>query len=323
MKAIVYVWLKLKDQLKILTNMKARQGLIILAVILGILLIVAAIWGFNQNSARKALESENTELTGTVEDLEELRSDLLQEVDSLQQEFSLLAEQNEELQGTLASAQETIAKKEVALRNAKAQSSSEINNLRSEIQQLLALKGELESNIYAVQAENDSLRTAMGILESDLGAARDENQTLANLNKSIQEEVERLTLANFKATAFQVDLEQKNEKVTTKARRVRTIRTSFDLTNVPPEYQGLSTLYLVITDDKGTPVPAVNPINAQTVVNNQKMDIIAVKAKDVDITENQRLSMVYDLEDKLAAGYYRVSIYTEIGLLGASSLRLR
>lgn len=64
--------------------MKAKQGLTILAVILGILLIIAAIWGFNQNSKRKALESQNTELTGTVEDLEELRTDLLQEVDSLQ-----------------------------------------------------------------------------------------------------------------------------------------------------------------------------------------------------------------------------------------------
>ena len=303
--------------------MKAKQGLTILAVILGILLIIAAIWGFNQNSKRKALESQNAQLTGTVEDLEELRTDLLQEVDSLQQEFSLLAEQNGQLQGSLASAQETIAKTEVALRNAKAQSSTEINGLRAEIQKLLALKTQLESNINAVQAENDSLRIVTGMLEADLGVARDENQTLANLNKSIQEEVNRLTLANFKASAFQVDLEQKNEKVTTKARRVRTIRTSFDLTNVPAEYQGLRTLYLVITDDKGTPVPATNPIKAQTVANNQKMDIIAVKAKDVDITENQRLSMVYDLEDKLSAGYYRVAIYTDIGLLGASSLRVR
>ncbi|MCO6492392.1 MAG: hypothetical protein J5I98_28500 [Phaeodactylibacter sp.] len=303
--------------------MKARQGLIILAAVLGLLLIIAAIWGFNQNSKRKALEAQNTELTGTVEDLEELRTDLIQEVDSLQQEFSMLAEQNENLQGTLAQAQETIAKQEVALRNVKAQSSSEINSLRAQIQELMALKGELQANIMAVQAENDSLRAVTGMLEADLGVARDENQALANINKAIQEEVDRLTLANFKATAFQVDLEQKNEKVTTKARRVRTIRTSFDLTNVPPQYQGLRTLYLVISDDKGNPVPATNPIKAQTVVNNQKMDIIAVKAKDVDITENQRLSMVYDLEDKLAAGYYRVAIYTDIGMLGASSLRLR
>jgi hypothetical protein len=53
------------------------------------------------------------------------------------------------------------------------------------------------------------------------------------------------------------------------------------------------------------------------------MDIIAVKAKDVDIAENQRLSFVYDLEEKLDPGFYRVSIFTEIGMLGSSSIRLR
>lgn len=303
--------------------MKDKQGLIILAVILGVLLIGAAIWGVTQNRAKNQLKAENTELTGTVEELEALRADLVREVDSLQQEYTILAEQNTELQGSLSEAQEKVAATEAALANAKARSSSEINSLRAEIQQLMALKAELQSNITAVQAENDSLRAVTGILEADLSAARDENQALANLNQSIQSEVERLTLANFKATAFQVDLERGNERVTAKARRARTIRISFDLTDVPPKYQGLRTLYLTIADEQGTPIQAANPVKAQTVVNNQTMDIIAVKAKDVDITANQRLSFVYDLEDKLKAGYYRVGVYTDIGMLGASSIRLQ
>ncbi len=303
--------------------MKDKQGLIILAVILGVLLIGAAIWGVTQNRAKNQLKAENTELTGTVEELEALRADLVREVDSLQQEYTILAEQNTELQGSLSEAQEKVAATEAALANAKARSSSEINSLRAEIQQLMALKAELQSNISAVQAENDSLRAVTGILEADLSAARDENQALANLNQSIQSEVERLTLANFKATAFQVDLERGNEKVTARARRARTIRISFDLTDVPPKYQGLRTLYLTIADEQGTPIQAANPVKAQTVVNNQTMDIIAVKAKDVDITANQRLSFVYDLEDKLKAGYYRVGVYTDIGMLGASSIRLQ
>ncbi len=303
--------------------MKDKQGLTILAVILGILLIGAAIWGFTQNKAKNKLEEQNTELTGTVEELEELRSDLLSEVDSLQQEYSLLAEQNEELEGSLAEAQETIAQKEAAIRNAKARSASEVNSLRAEIQQLMALKAELQSDIQAVQMENDSLRERTGVLEADLGVAREENVALAKLNQAIEEEVDRLTMANFKATAFQVELEKGNEKVTSKAKRVRTIRTSFDLTNVPPELQGPRTLYLVISDDKGVPIEAANPVKAQTVANGQPMDIIAVKAKDLDIAENQRLSFVYDLEEKLDPGYYRVAIFTDVGMLGASSLRLR
>jgi chromosome segregation ATPase len=303
--------------------MDQKKGLIAAVVVLAILLIIAAIWGFNQKSQKQELKSEKVELEGTVEELEVLREDLINEVDSLQGEYSLLAETNGELQGDLAQAQETIAQKEAAIRNIKARNASEINSLRAEIKQLLALKDDLQGNIQNLQAENDSLRTAMGVLASDLDASKEEIEQLNNIRQTIEEENDRLTLENFKASAFQVEFEKGNDKVTSKAKKARTVRTSFDLTEVPEEFQGMRTLYLTITDDKGSPIEASNPIQAKTVVNNQEMDIIAVKAKDVDITENQRLSFVYDLEDKLKPGYYRVAVYTDIGLLGSSSMRLR
>jgi chromosome segregation ATPase len=303
--------------------MKQQQGFIIAIVLLALLLIGAGIWGFQQNKARKQLEAQNSELTGTVDELEELRAELVSEVDSLQEEYYVLAEQNTELEGSLSSAQSTIAQKEAAIRNIKAQNTSEINGLRAQIQELIQIKTSLESDIGKMQAENDSLRTVAGMLESDLNVARQENEALANFNRAIEEEVERLTLANFTASAFQVTLERGNDKATAKARRARAIRTSFDLTNVPPKYQGLRTLYLTISNEQGTPITSKNPIKAQTVANGQKMDIIAVKAKDVDISENQRLSFVYDLEEKLDPGYYRVAVFTDIGMLGASSVRLQ
>ena len=82
-------------------------------------------------------------------------------------------------------------------------------------------------------------------------------------------------------------------------------------------------LYLVVTDDKGTPIKDSNPIQAKVVVNGQDMDIQAVKVQEVNIEESQRLSFSHDLEEKLTTGYYRVAVYTDIGLLGASSFRLR
>ncbi len=303
--------------------MDQKKGLIAAVVVLSILLIGAVIWGFSQKNQKQEAQSENVELEGTLEELEALRDDLISEVDSLQGEYSLLAETNGELQGDLSEAQETIKAKEAAIRNIKSRNASEINSLRAEIKQLMALKDELQGNIQNLQTENDSLRTAMGVLASDLDASKEEIEQLNNIRRTIEEENDRLTLENFKASAFQVEFEKGNDKVTSKAKKVKTIRTSFDLTDVPEEFQGMRTLYLTITDDKGTPIPATNPIQAKTIVNNQEMDIIAVKAQDVDITENQRLSFVYDLEDKLAPGYYRVAIYTDIGLLGASSMRLR
>ena len=304
-------------------NENQRKGLIIAVAVLAVLLIAAAIWAFSEKSQKEELQSEKVELEGTVDELEILREDLITEVDSLQGEYSMLAETNGELQGDLAQAQETIAQKEAALRNIKARNASEINSLRAEIKQLMALKDDLQGNIQDLQTENDSLRTAMGVLASDLDASKEEVEQLNNIRQTIEEENDRLTLENFKASAFQVEFEKGNDKVTSKAKKVRTVRTSFDLTGVPEEYQGTRTLYLTITDGQGNPIEATNPISAKTVVNNQEMDIIAVKAKDVDITKDQRLSFAYDLEEKLDPGYYRVAIYTDIGLLGASSMRLR
>lgn len=303
--------------------MKAKEGLIALAVVLGILLIGSIIWGFRTNSQKNDLTLQNEELTTEMEELTELRESLAREIDSLEQEYSILAEENEALSGSLTEVEGKLASTQSALSSAKRKSANEINGLRAEIEQLIAAKAQLESRINNIQMENDSLKMVAGILTEDLNLAREENQALSNLNETMNQEVKKLTLANFKASAFRVDTEQKNDKVSSKARRVREIKVSFDLTNVPEEFQGLRPLYLTISDDKGVPIQSENPINTKVVVNGQAMDLIAQKSKDVDIAENQRLNFSYELEDKLESGAYRVAVYTDIGMLGASSFILR
>ena len=58
-------------------------------------------------------------------------------------------------------------------------------------------------------------------------------------------------------------------------------------------------------------------------MNGQPTDIIAAESKEVNITADQRLTFTHELADKLSTGYYRVALYTDIGLLGANSFRLR
>jgi hypothetical protein len=53
------------------------------------------------------------------------------------------------------------------------------------------------------------------------------------------------------------------------------------------------------------------------------VELIAARARDVNITASQRLSFTHDLEDRLRPGFYRVSVFTDIGLLGAASFRLQ
>lgn len=297
-----------------------RRGLTII-VILVLALLGAGGWGVFQASQNKTLKLDKADLSEELAGIESLKSELSREVDSLQQAYQTLADENQTLQGSLADAQSQLAQKDAQIRAARSNSLGTINGLRAEIQGLLAVKAELENSISSLQMENDSLRIRTGDLERDLGIAQEEKQALANLNQTIQGELKRLTLANFKATAFQVEVEGRRPVVTAKSGRARRIIVNFDLTEVPQEYQGVRPLYMVITDDKGLPVTGSN-IQAKSVVNGQTVELLAVKARDVNITNNQRLSFSHDVEDRLKAGYYRVSIYTNIGLLGAASFRL-
>ena len=303
--------------------MKKDRILIVLIVLLLLALAGSLYWGNQEKTAKEQLMSENTVLTEAIGGLGNIKKELETEVDRLMAEYEALAAENESLEGSLAKAKADIAKKAAEIRNAKASSTAEVNNLRAEIQNLLAIKAELENNIQAMQVENDSLRARTGVLEQDLSLAKEDIVALNELNNAMQQEVRKLTLANFKATAFDVVVGQKNEKVTARSRRARKITVNFELMNVPNEYQGIRPLYLSITDTNGVPVNATNPYTTKVTVNGQPMDLIAVDAKEVDLIDNQRLSLSYEVDEKLQAGFYRATVYTDIGLLGAVSFKLR
>lgn len=303
--------------------MKKDRILIVLIILLLLALMGSLYWGNQEKTAKEQLMSENTVLTEAIGGLGNIKKELETEVDRLMAEYEALAAENESLEGSLAKAKADIAKKAAEIRNAKASSTAEVNNLRAEIQNLLAIKAELENNIQAMQVENDSLRARTGVLEQDLSLAKEDIVALNELNNAMQQEVRKLTLANFKATAFDVVVGQKNDKVTARSKRARKITVNFELMNVPNEYQGIRPLYLSITDTNGVPVNATNPYTTKVTVNGQPMDLIAVDAKEVDLIDNQRLSLSYEVDEKLQAGFYRATVYTDIGLLGAVSFKLR
>lgn len=306
--------------------MDGKQRFNVLAIILAILLLIAGWWGWVQNSSKRGLQKENTRLSAELKDLNDLKEDIAEEVDSLEEAFAVLSEENASLQNSLDDAASQIARKNAAVKTAErkvATSVNEINNLRAEIQGLLESKEELEVSINELQFENDSLKTLAGVLKKDLTKARADNAALANLNRSMEEELKRLTLSNFKASAFQVEIERRKPKVTSKSKLARRILVTFDLTNVPAEYHGVRPVYMAITDRNGNPINTENPVQATIAVNGQTMELIAVKSQNVNVGESQRLKFKHDLNPRLKEGYYRVSAYTDIGLLGSSTFRLR
>lgn len=311
--------------------MKAKHILGIIAFILALLLLFTGYWGYQLQGEKTKLISDKEKLHTELTDITTLKESLATEVDSLQIAYEMLAEENETLQTSLEEEKKRVRRRNATIKSVKAslntvnnESTAQLGSLRAEIQGLLNSKSQLENSILSLKSENDSLRSLTGVLTKDLGKAREDNLALANLNRAMEGELDRLTNANFKASAFRVEVQKRNKKkVTSKSRRAKRISVSFDLTEVPESFQGVRPVYLVISDEKATPIKLKEPIQAKISVNGQQMDISAAEAKEVNIVKNQRISFTHELDSKLKSGYYRVSVYTDIGMLGATSLKLR
>lgn len=298
-----------------------ERNLIAIIIILLIALAGTSYWAFFKKQENTIITNENVAYQSENKELISLRDSLVSQVESLSSNFAALSEENQSLQGSLNEAKVELASKIKSLSLYKKNSAKEANNLRAEILQLLAVKAELEESISALQEENDNLKVENTSLTTNLNEANKDNAALANLNRTMQEEVKKLTLNNFKASAFQVEVENPKSKLTVKSNKARRIVVNFDLTSIPDEYQGVRIIYMAITNDNGIPVPGSN-ISKNIVVNGQSMPLNAVSGKEVNITSNQRLSFSHNMEDKLKPGFYRVAVYTDIGMLGSANFRL-
>lgn len=311
-----------------------NRSLTILAAILGLLFLVALFWGISRNSAAGDLQTQNTEFSAEVDQLSLLRDRLEAQVDSIGTVYESAAADNEALRGQLTEAQETAKRALYDMRQA--QKSRKNDNavayqMRLQIEDLIKTRASLETNLAELTAENQELRRTNVTLRQDLSDAKTANynlekkaDNLETMTKSMEAEIEKMTLGAFKATAIQVDLfKGKGDKVTADASRIRRLNVSFDLTDVPNEYLGVRPIYLVLTDQSGTPVVSVNPVRAKVVVNGAAMDLIALEGRDVNVEKNQRISFTHELDQKLAGGFYRAQIFTDLGMLGAANVQLR
>lgn len=309
-----------------------KRTLTAIAIILGLLFLGSLFWGLSNNSK---LTEANAQMSEEVDQLSLLRDKLTREVDSLGTAYEAAAADNVELQGQLAEAQDQAKRALYDMRQA--QKSRRNDNevayqMRVQIEDLIQTRATLERSISELKAENDQLRKDNVTLRRDLSEAKTQAynfekkaDNLETMTKSMEAEIERMTLGAFKATAIQVDMFRGNKgtKVTSDASRVKRMNVSFDLVDVPSEFLGVRPIYLVLTDQSGTPVVSQNPVRAKVIVNGAEMDLIALEGRDVNVERTQRISFTHELDVKLAAGFYRAQIFTDLGLLGSANVQLR
>ncbi|MBK7873246.1 MAG: hypothetical protein IPJ74_22540 [Saprospiraceae bacterium] len=304
---------------------RLRTYAIIMTVLFLLALVGLLITYFGKN---KIINESNAERDALLVE----RTNLERDLDSLQNVLQLASAENDSLQGSLSDLQKLVQEKEAAVRSIRAQSANTTTGLRQEINQLRQIRGELEGAIGQLQAENEQLRTdnerllaENEQLTTERGQLTSQVSDLNKFNQTLQDQVAKLTRAGIKAQAFRVDVETRSDKLTSKARRTREIAITFDLVDLPEEFQGAHTLYLVLTDVNGALLPTEGTlINANIPTpSGSALQIQAQQTKEVNLARAQRLSFNYPVEEKLKSGTYVATVYADFGILGSSSFRLR
>ncbi|MEL7020975.1 MAG: hypothetical protein AAGK47_05165 [Bacteroidota bacterium] len=308
-------------------------------ILVGILAALALLFGvgscyFWSNS--RQLGNQNIALQSKVDDLDQLKVNLQTTIDSLQTAYATAVTENENLKGNLDEAEKKIAARESQLRrlrrsynNAKA-NADEATSLRAQLEGLISAKSALEADISNLRSENERLQAENEALSSQVASANQKNtqlsgqvQDLDARNKAIRDRLDKLAPAGFRASAFRVEVEKRNNKLTSKSRAAKEVNVSFDLINVPEDKQGLHKLYIAATNFQGTPVKTASSKSVTISNATETVTIDALTTKETNLNETQRLKLTFTPDEKLAPGYYNVFIYSDLGYLGSTSFRLR
>lgn len=292
----------------------------IYAIIVTLLLLASAAIGWVFWNKSQEYQKSLRQQEALVDSLTQVKMQLEQELDNLSQDYAALRTENESLQGQIAQSATIVEQKEIVIKQIKSDASREVKALEKQIEDLKKIRAEYETIITLLREENRQLREENQRLTEENTQLQGRVEDIA---KQLEEQIRKTQSAQFRATSFRVEVVRRADKLVTKARQARELLISFDLVDVPPVYQGPQKLYLVVTDDKGKPIPTTNPIQTTVYAPTGPVEIQAQQAKQVVLETTQRMSFSYQLEDRLKAGSYVVAIYCDKGLLGASSFRLR
>jgi hypothetical protein len=306
--------------------MSDNQNSRVYGIVVTVLLILAAGLGFFFWQKSKNFIAENQKLEAERVSLEKEKVVISKSLDSLSAAYADVRTENENLQGKVNGTASLVQQKEVAIKQIKDASAKDLATLRAQIEELRRVKLEYETIITTLKSENEQLKKENATLVEQNTQLKGNNTELngkvKDLAQQLEEQIRKTQSATFKATSFKVEVDRRGDKMTIKARRARSILVSFDLVDVPQTFQGPQKLYLVITDDKGNPITAVNATKATVTAPSGPIEILAQMTKAVALGVTQRESFTFKLDDKLKAGNYVVAIYCDKGLLGASSFRL-
>lgn len=298
----------------------SAENIALISIILILLSGGLGIWSWMRyHDMSKIRQAESQQHEVVLDSLTQVKANLENSLNLLESDFANLSTENDTLARRLAMSTNIIAEKETVIREVKSQNLREEAALRAQVQRLQTIKDRYETIIDVLTQKN----TALAMENARLRGSNDALfMEISELGRQLEAQIRKTLSAQYKASAFRIEMERRNDKLTMRAKKARELKVNFDLINVPASYQGNQQLYLVITDDKGIPISSDNPIQATIKTEKGSVAIIAQATQMQNVIDNQHIALSYKLDDRLKKGTYLVSVYSDKGLLGVASFRL-
>lgn len=301
----------------------------IATIILGVLFVAAVAFGamyYNRHSdaSMKAtdlstqLDNTRTQLEGELSSLNTAYDDQIKVNDTLSVSLQTKIKEVEDLQARIADARKELKSSQA---NAK--------KIQARLDQMEQLKAALEADIVSLRDANVTLTASNEQLNAELTTSKEQINTLnthvmslTSANDKLTNRLRVLAPAGFRADNFTVVSSDRRDNPTTKGRRIDEITVSFDLNNIPEEYQGSRELYLVLTEFNGNPVAVVPGKDVNLSFGNETVSVKAADLERVTLSDRQSVTMSFEPTDDLTPGTYNVMVYADNGYLGSTGFKV-
>ena len=301
------------------------NGWKVATAIFGVLFLAAVVFGGVFYSKYNHSVNHATDLSTELNDT---RTSLQGELATLNTQYTGQIAMNDTLSADLQTKVAEVEDLKVRIAKAKSQlKSSQANNeqIKSRLAQMEDLKVALEKDIENLKAENSSLAQGNANLNMELAQTKDQVNTLntqvmslTSANEKLTSRLKTIAPAGFRADNFTVTSETKSNKITTKGKKIDEITVSFDLNNIPEEYQGNREIYLVLTEFNGNPVAEVPGKDVNLKVGDNSVKVHAADLEKVTLKERQNVKMSFAPTDNLDPGTYNLMVYSDNGYLGST-----
>ncbi|NND31322.1 MAG: hypothetical protein HKN76_01940, partial [Saprospiraceae bacterium] len=283
----------------------------IMGGLFAIAFFAAIYFGMKSNN----LLADKSNLTVNLDELDQQKDQLESELNLLDSNYQSQIMENTTLSSTLEDRLSEVEDLKARVWSAKQKlnkSEEENQRINEHLAELEALKEELESDIMALNETNLELSTTNEKIANDLQISKKETialnsqlQEMSDKNDALIKRLFTIAPAGFIANNFAVTAAQKNDKLTAKAKQAEKINVSFDINDVPQEYQNEEEIYLVLTQFDGQEVGMLST-NEVEVASINPVTINVVDRKMTKLKDRQNIEMSFETDRDLESGIYNV-----------------